>query len=232
MVVAIASGGTFFPTICLSLACAAVVFVIAGHDELVWQRKAALCALATAIDVALLTYLYKVNLAIERKQRSAPLVAAALPPPVSSNCPIPKGALALYLGNITSVVTAFPHVIFRVRGDDVLVVNRDSTGLFITFTVFDDRGNLVARLENNTFIASHPAARTERPSRSNLLVFDGQDTKVLDVQFLNPQAVRITGTLRYPRVDPIVISEKYLGTAGSISPPACRTETSADFSFD
>jgi hypothetical protein len=57
-----------------------------------------------------------VNLAIELKQRSAPLVAATLPPPVSSNCPIPKGAIALYLGNVTSVVTAFPHVIFRVRG--------------------------------------------------------------------------------------------------------------------
>ena len=232
VVVAIAVGGTFFPTVCLSLAGAAVVFSIAGHEELAWQRKVALGVLAMAVDAALLAYVYKVNLAIELRQRSAPLVAASLPPPVSSNCPIPAGAVALYLGNITSVVTAFPHAIFKVRGDDVLVVNRNSSGLLVTFSVFDDHGNLVARLENNKFVAAHPDARLERPDGSSLLVFDGQGAQVLDVQFLNPQAVRITGILRYPRVDPIVISEKYLGTSGSISPPACRTGTGADFSFD
>jgi|SRR5579872_4002332 len=232
LVVAFAAHGIVFPTICLSLSGALAVFVIASHDELPWQRKVPLYAVAITMDVALLSYLYKVNLAIELKQRSAPLLAATLPPPVSSNCPIPKGAVALYLGNITSVVTAFPHVIFRVRGDDVLVVNRDSSGLLVTFAVFDDGGNLVGRLENNRFIARNSASRVERPSTSNLLVFDGQDTELLNVQFLNPQAVRITGILRYPKVDPIVIREKYLGTAGSISPPACRTGTAPDFSVD
>jgi hypothetical protein len=115
-VVAIAAGGALIPAVCLWLAGAVVVFVIASHEELAWRRKIALYAVAITLDLALLSYVYKVNLAIELKQRSAPLVAATLPPPVSSNCPIPKGAIALYLGNVTSVVTAFPHVIFRVRG--------------------------------------------------------------------------------------------------------------------
>ena len=232
VVVAFAVGGAIFPTICLCLAGAAVVFAIASRGELAWQRKFALYAVAIIVDVALLSYLYKVNLAKELRQRSAPLVAATLPPPVSSNCPIPKGAVALYLGNITSVVTAFPHVVFKARGDDVLVIDRDSSGLLVTFAVFDDGGNLVARLDNNRFIARNPASRVERPNTSNLLVFDAQDNEVLGVQFLNPQAVRITGILRYPQVDPIVIREKYLGTSGSISPPACKTGTGADFSVD
>jgi hypothetical protein len=232
VVVAFAAGGAIFPTICLCLAGAAIVFVIANHDDLASHRKWVLYGVAITVDLALLAYSYKVNLAIELKQRSAPLVAATLPPPVSSNCPVPKGAVAFYLGNITSVVTEFPHVVFRVRGDDVFVINRDSSGLLVTFAAFDGGGNLVARLENNRFIARNPASRVERPSTSNLVVFDDQETEVLDVQFLNPQAVRITGILRYPHVDPIVISEKYLGTSGSISPPACRTGTGADFSFD
>jgi hypothetical protein len=232
VVVAFVAGGTIFPTVCLCLAGAAVVFAIASRGELAWQRKFALYAVAVIVDVALLSYLYKVNLAKELRQRSAPLVAATLPPPVSSNCPIPKGAVALYLGNITSVVTAFPHVVFKVRGDDVLVIDRDSSGLLVSFVVFDDGGNLVARLDNNRLIARNPASRVERPDASHLSVFDAQDTEVLGVQFLNPQAVRITGILRYPQVDPIVIREKYLGTSGSISPPACKTGPGADFSVD
>jgi hypothetical protein len=232
VVVAFVAGGTIFPTISLCLAGAAVVFAVASRGELAWQRRFALYAVAVILDVALLSYLFKVNLAKELRQRSAPLIAATLPPPVSSNCPIPKGAVALYLGNITSVVTAFPHVVFKVRGDDVLVIGRDSSGLLVTFVVFDDGGNLVARLEKNRLIARNPASRVERPNTSNLSVFDAQDTEVLGVQFLNPQAVRITGILRYPQVDPIVIREKYLGTSGSISPPACKTGPGADFSVD
>jgi hypothetical protein len=232
VVVAFVAGGTIFPTICLCLAGAAVVFAIASRGDMAWQRKFALYAVAIIVDVALLSYLFKVNLAKELRQRLAPLVAATLPPPVSSNCPIPKGAIALYLGNVTSVVTAFPHVVFKGRGDDVLVIDRDSSGLLVSFVVFDDAGNLVARLESNRLIARNPASRVERPNTSNLLVFDAQDTEVLNVQFLNPQAVRITGILRYPQVDPIVIREKYLGTSGSIAPPACRTGPGADFLVD
>jgi len=179
--------------------------------------------------LAVVSYLYRVNLARELKAQAAPLVAAALPPPVSSNCPIPKGAVALYLGNTVSVITAFPHVVFRVHGDDVFVIERDSSGVLVSFRVFDDVGNAVARLERNTFAAMNSASHVERPSRSNLIVFDDQGTKVLDVQFLNPQAIKITGILRYPGVDPIVISEKYLGIGGAISPPACRSGREVDF---
>src|SRR5258708_9034976 len=112
VLVAFWTGGVVFPTICLCLALAAVVYVIAGHDELSRRRRVAICALVTAVDVAMLPYLYKNNLAEELRRQSAPLVAATLPSPVSSNCPIPKGAVALYLGNTVSVVTEFPHVVF------------------------------------------------------------------------------------------------------------------------
>jgi hypothetical protein len=111
----------------------------------------------------------------------------------------------------------------------VLVIERDSSGVLVSFRVFDDVGNAVARLERNTFKAMNSASHVERPSTSNLTVYDDRNTKVLDVQFLNPQAIKITGILRYPRVDPIVISEKYLGIGGAISPPACTIGREVDF---
>jgi hypothetical protein len=49
------------------------------------------------------------------------------------------------------------------------------------------------------------------------------------MQFLNPQAIKMTGILRYPGVDPIVISEKYSGKGGSILPQACNSGTEPDF---
>jgi hypothetical protein len=217
------AGGVVFPTICLCLAGAAVVYVIAGHDEVAWKNRIAVCSFVLVVAVGMAVYLSRVNLARALQQQAAPLIAATLPSPVSSNCPIPKGAVALYLGNTVSVVTQFPHVILRVQGYDAFVIERDATGLLVSFQVFDDQGNAVARLERNRFTAVNSASHVERPSPSNLIVFDERDSKVLDVEFLNPQAIKVTGILRYPGMEPIVITEKYLGMGGSISPPACRS---------
>jgi hypothetical protein len=232
VVAAFWAGGAILPTICLCLAGAIVVHVIAGHGELAWGPRLAASTLVFAVAVGMVVYLYRVNLAKELKPQVAPLVAAALPSPVSSNCPIPKGAVALYLGNAVSVVTEFPHTVFRVHGEDVFVLDRDASGLLVTFAAFDDGGKVVGRLNRNVFTAINPTSHVERPSASNLIVLDDRETKVLDVQFLNPQAIKITGTLRYPGVDPIVITEKYLGMGGSIVRPACRSGAEVDLLFN
>ena len=111
-------------------------------------------------------------------------------------------------------MTEFPHVVLRVQGYDVFVIERNATGLLVSFQVFDDVGNAGARLERNTFAAMNSASHVERPSRSNLIVFDDSNSTLLDVHFLNPQAIKIAGTLRNPGLEPIVISEKYLGIGG------------------
>ena len=129
VVVAFMTGGVVFPTICLCLAGAAVVYVIAGHDEVAWKTRIAACSLVFFVALGMVVYLYRVNRARALQQQSAPLIAATLPSPVSSNCPIPKGAVALYLGNTVSVVTEFPHVVFRVHGENVLALDRDASGL-------------------------------------------------------------------------------------------------------
>ena len=219
-----------FPTICISLFAGIVIFAIVSHDELSWERRAAICALVGIADVAIVAYLYKVNLAKALKEQVVPLVAATLPKPVSSNCAIPKGAVGLYLGNTVSAITAFPHVVFKVHGEDVLVLDREGSGLVVSYIAFDDWDKVVGRLNKNVFTAINPASHVERPSASNLVVFDDRDTKVLDVQFLNPQAIKVTGVLRFPGKEPIVIGEKYVGVGGSISPPGCRTGEGAEFS--
>lgn len=232
LITAFAVEGVIFPSFCMILAAAVLVFVIAGHDELPWQWRFGICAVVIPLDLGMVVYLFRVNFARELKAEVAPLVAASLPIPVSSNCPIPSGAVALYLGNRVSVVSEFPHLIFSVRGDDVFVVDRESEGVVISFQVYDDSGNLVARLERNVLTAIAPVAHVQRPTSSNLMVFDDRNSEVLDVQFLNPQAIKVTGIFRYPGVEPIVIGEKYVGVGGVIAPPACSSESGADFLFN
>jgi len=232
IVAAFKAGNAVFATLCLCLAGTILVFAIARHEELPWQRRFAVGACVFVVDLAALFYLYRVNTARELKEQVAPLIAASLPQPVSSNCPIPRNAVALYLGNRVSVITEFPHVVFRVRGDEALRIDRTSTDLLMTFLVFNDSGVLVARLDKNTFVAKNPTAHVERPDASHLLVFDDRGTQVLDVQFLNPQAIKMTGILRYPGVDPVIIGDKFAGKGGSIMPQACSTGTEPDFESD
>lgn len=229
IVAAFKAQNAVFATLCLCLAGTILVFAIARHEELPWKQRFAVGALILAADLAALFYLYRVNTVRELKEQVAPLIAAALPQPVSSNCPIPKNAVALYLGNRVSVITEFPHVVFRAHGDETLRIDRVSSDLLITFRLFNDSGALVASLARNTFTTTNSVAHVERPDVSHLLVFDDRGTQVLDVEFLNPQAIKLTGILRYPGVDPIIIGEKYSGKGGSIMPQACSTGTEPDF---
>jgi len=135
--------------------------LISGERQVAWNRRIAVCSIIFLVALGMVVYLYRLNLARELKEQATPLIAATLPSPVSSNCPIPRGAVALYLGNSVSVVTNFPQVVFRVHGEDVFVLDRDSSDLLISFRVFDDRGNAVARLERNTFVATNSASHVE-----------------------------------------------------------------------
>jgi hypothetical protein len=229
VVVAFIAGGAVWPTICLCLAGAIVVYVVAEHHELPWQRRIAISSVVFAVDLAMVLYLYRVNRVQALREQVAPLVAAALPNPNSSNCPVPRGAVALYLGNMVSAVTEFPHVVFRSGGEDLLVLDRNSDGLVVTFTAFDGQGKPLARLERNNFTAINPACHVERPSANNLVVSEDSATKLLDVQFLNPQAIKLTGVLRYPGQEPIFITEKYAGKGGEILPPECTSGNKPDF---
>jgi hypothetical protein len=228
IVAAFKVGNALLATLCLCLGGAILVFLLVRHDELPWKHRLAGSALVLVAYLVTLFYLYRVNVAQELREQVAPLVAASLPPPISS-CPIPKNAVGLFLGNRVSVITAFPHVVFKAHGVEALRIDRVSSDLLITLHVFDDGGALVARLDRNTFTTKNSTAHVERPDASHLLVFDDRGTQVLDVQFLNPQAIKMTGILRYPGVDPIVISEKYSGKGGSIMPQSCSTGTEPDF---
>ena len=54
---ALLTGGTVWPTICMMLAGAIIVYAIAGHDELALQQRIAICTAVFAVDLGMMVYL-------------------------------------------------------------------------------------------------------------------------------------------------------------------------------
>jgi hypothetical protein len=168
----------------------------------------------------------------ELKEREGALVSGNLPSPLST-CPIPGDALAIYMGSSASWTKTFPHVVFQSRGNELLTLNRDANGgLLISAKIFDDRTDLVAKLENNHFIATNAASHFERPDRSALVVYDHLDKPVLDIHFLNDHAVQISSaTLRAPGGQTVSIQKGTMIIGNQFINRACFGGVGADFVF-
>jgi hypothetical protein len=182
---------------------------IKNHKGIGEGKRLLLFATVLIITPYLIWVRYSNDLAKELKEKEGLLIPAWEPNPLSK-CPVPEDATALYFGTSVAWTKNFPHVVFRVRGQDVFVINRDSGGARVTFKVFDERGDLVAKVEDNKFIATNAASHMERPDRSTLRVFDHADVLALQVRFINPKTIYITGVLRYPGIEPIVIERDYV----------------------
>lgn len=119
----------------------------------------------------------------------------------------PLNSVVLFLGNAKSVVYSFPHCILLAGGRPVLTISENTNGATVSADFFDKNGNIVASLQNNKFhINPLNAFNIERPDSSSLIVRDQQNITVLDVRFLNPQAIMLNGVLRTPNGREIIIS--------------------------
>jgi hypothetical protein len=122
------------------------------------------------------------------------LLPAGLPAP--SGCPIPNGSFGVYLASSTYIASGHQSVIADIGRDnsikkELLAVSVGSKGLTVDAAVFDDRQNLVAKVEANRIVPSNYAAYSKRPDKSTLVVYDHLDRDVLNVTLLNKAAVLI-----------------------------------------
>ncbi len=194
-----------------------VIFTFAGMVFLcigVWVHKEfslSTRSLGMALVVVVVGYVGNAQfLGIAQKELAASsgtLKSAGIPSPLS-RCPVKAGAFTIYAGNQVSWATQFPHIVFQYAGIDLVVLDKDSTGnVAVTGKIFDDRGNLVARLDRNQYISTNYAGYFKRPDASRLAVFDNHGDPVLEVQLLNDNAIRLQGTLRVPGRKPITITQ-------------------------
>lgn len=115
-----------------------------------------------------------------------------------------------FLGSNAAVIDTPTFILLKVSGRNIVVINRDSDGLLtISLDVFDKYGRVITRFSDGKFIVNqNNILNMKRKDRSSLQVVDQYGTEVLNVRYLNPQALRIDGVLNIPGMSkPIVFNE-------------------------
>jgi hypothetical protein len=136
---------------------------------------------------------------------------------------MPDTALKVFLGKFMVSYSSFPHKIFTINGKNPLVLNRDSSGrIALTMDIFDKDEKIVVRFDNGHFTVNQNARLDmNRPDRSTLIVHDNYGNEVLNIRYLNKQAVVISALLQYSHANPVQIQKTQfadvcLGDVGSV----------------
>jgi hypothetical protein len=129
------------------------------------------------------------------------LVPASEPMPPNS-CPsnLP-GDVFIFLGDHgnAAVMNQFPNTILRVKGNDVITIDRGDEGsLVLSVDMRDASGRMIASLGKNGFVVSKTyELYMLRPDLSTVLIEDAYGKELLRAKFINPKAFVIKGKIQY-----------------------------------
>ena len=128
---------------------------------------------------------------------------------------IPEGAIAIFLGNSLAYTTSFPHTVIEVGGIPALIIDKSEAGIAIFAKLFSEDGRIIAELKDNQFYVNpNNYFRIERPNDHALIVYDQSGQQALNVEFLNPFAIKLLGKFYFPGRPPILIEEEWMSYGG------------------
>jgi hypothetical protein len=131
------------------------------------------------------------------------------------NVEIPEGAMAIFLGNSIAYTRSFPHTVIEVGRDPALVINKIGANLAVFAKFFSEDGRIVAELKENQFYVNpNNYFRIERPSDHCLIVYNQKGQQALNIEFLNPFAIKLLGRFYFPGRQPIIIEEEWFSYGG------------------
>ena len=118
--------------------------------------------------------------------------------------------LKVYLGTNIGFTTKQDQVVLQIADKDLLTIHRTPKGMSVDAKIFSEDGRIVVGIErnivranlNNIYYVEHP------PDEHSLIVHDQKDEVVLQLLYLNPSAVRVSGIFRYADHEPIVVSDE------------------------
>lgn len=157
----------------------------------------------------------KINEELER--RIKPLSGILIPSDKSTInlLDVPVGAFALFFGNSVAYTNEFPHTIIQVGNDPLLVINKLDDRLTISAKFFSRDGKIIAELRDNKFdINPNNYFHIERPNEHILIVYDQEAKQILNIEYLNPSAMKLLGKFYLPNRPPIIIDEEWQNFGG------------------
>lgn len=159
---------------------------------------------------------------LELNQNESILEPGNLPTPRNpcGQLAMAESSLLVFLGPTATFYNDFPHTIISMGNDDILALDRDeATGNVVVsvLRIYDETGTLAARIylsKNVNRVHYTPPARMERPDTSTFVVYDSHDHQVLNLKFLNRQALSIQGIFRHPGTPSILMTPDHLVLGG------------------
>ena len=152
------------------------------------------------------------------------LVAGNEPMPTSVPCVKPaQDKLVVFLGDKFAVtpVADFPHTVISMGRDrqskplPVLVIDKNDRGISIKkLLLYGERGTTITSIDDDA-PWHNSNFRVTKVNPHRLIARDEQDQEILDLEFLNQHAIRLTGVFRHPRMLPLAIKSDII-IAGNV----------------
>lgn len=163
----------------------------------------------------------------ELEKRITPLSGVITPdnkptPKTPGNVLIPTDSIALFFGNSLAYTNSFPHTVIEVGTEPLLVINKQGNIITVTAKFFSEDGKIVAELKENQFhINQSNYFRLERPNPHNLVIYDQKGEESLNIHFINPKVIKLTGKFYLPKHPPVIITEEYQLFGNNIRMSSC-----------
>ena len=84
-------------------------------------------------------------------------------------------------------------VLLRQQGEEIIVMERDRGGLLVSAKFFSPEGEIICELVRNRFHLNDDKVFRMEQTLHHLSVWDKQDRQVLNVEYLNPLIIRLSG---------------------------------------
>jgi hypothetical protein len=184
-----------------------IVWCVTSPKVKEWDRAAdrpmglMLTFAVIAVTVLTLFFIASKRLDFQLSQMRELLLPADDSMPQTSCKGIPDNALRLYVGDNVIWTTALPLTVIQHKNDPQLQIDRDKSGgiNIKVLRLFDVDGKELAEISDNEFNITNRALATHkpRPDRSTLVVYNEADQEVLNIRYLNPTALRVTGVFYF-----------------------------------
>jgi hypothetical protein len=136
---------------------------------------------------------------------SGKLVADRLPTPANpcSRMPMlgatpsaPRPTIVIFGDNATRF-TRYPHVLLSVDDKPLIQFDQTSPGVVVPIMDVHGRdGRIIARFDKSGFVVGSRLA-VIRPDKSTLIVIDDYGDEAVNIHYLNPEAITISGFMFY-----------------------------------
>jgi hypothetical protein len=201
--------------ICLVLATIIPCVAIARHTEVTVVYRGVLCLFVTATFATIFIVWYGERDKRELAKNEGILYPAELPRP-KNPCSIPEGDFAIFAGGGAMSSSGPPTSLLTIGGQEIISAEQDENGRLIlrTLRVFDEQGNIIARIDKNGFWL-HPLSRRLRPDWSTIVIYDGRDNEALNIRFINKNTILIKGIFKTLGRVPMIITENSIRVGGN-----------------